>query len=82
MSRARGHDPAQGARLLIDLENALDGREPAADWPSFRAVSWIFSLDGKRSRILAAAAAPRPPRTRACVRSTDWFHATENRPTD
>ena len=48
---------AAGA-CLSTLSNAPStAAKPAADWPSFRAVSWIRSKDGKRSRILAAAVA-------------------------
>ena len=48
---------AAGA-CLSTLSNAPStAAKPAADWPSFRAVSWIRSKDGKRSKIFAAAAA-------------------------
>ena len=68
---------AAGA-CLSTLSNAPStAAKPAADWPSLRAVSWIFSKDGKRSKIFAAAA-PRRRGRRACT-STDWFHATGER---
>ena len=45
---------AAGA-CLSTLSNAPStAAKPAADWPSFRAVSWIRSKDGKRSKIFAA----------------------------
>ena len=48
---------AAGACLSTLSKAPSTAAKPAADWPSLRAVSWIRSKDGKRSKIFAAAAA-------------------------